>query len=150
MRLSITLLMLTICPLIFAQDGSDINYIKPENLDDSHIEKTCHIDFGSRSFRGQTLDTLELEVKGKLIKFVERRVDNGYNNWFKEQYLEAITPGKNPIIRLKYAKIDSLSSEKIHVTSILGYYRDGLPLDSITLIHHYYLRKNIAEILIKH
>ncbi len=149
MKLFIIILLLLLSVSIFAQDGSNIKYVTPENINNTLIGKTCHIDFGSESFRTLIVDTLEIEVKGQKIEFVEHRVDNGFDNWFDQQYLVALPLQKAYSVRLKSTKIDSLNSEKVYVTSILGYYRNESPLDTITIIKHYYLRKNIAAVLVE-
>jgi hypothetical protein len=132
-----------------AQDGSNIKYYDPTNLDDSLIGKYCHIDFGKESFRGQTIDTIEINVKGQLMKFYEHRKDNGFNNWFNEQYLIRVEDKNQSATRLKGSRIDSLSNDRIYVTSILSYYVNNSPIDTITVFQHWYERKNISKVLIK-
>ena len=149
MRLFVIILLLSIGASIFAQDGSNIRYVSLKHLNNSHIGKICHIDFGLRSFGGQTIDTIEIEVKGQKVRFVEHRKDNGFNNWFREKYLIALPIDKTFSKRLISSKIDSLNSEKIYVTSILGYYRNESPLDTITIIKHDYLRENVSTVLLK-
>lgn len=149
MKLFIILLLLLNSVSIFAQDGSNIKYVRPENINNTLIGKTCHIDFGSESFKTLIVDTLKIEVKGQKIKFVEHRMDNGFNNSFREQYLIALPLQKISSTRLIATEIDSLDSEKIYVTSILGYYHNESPLDSITIINHHYLRENVAAVLVE-
>lgn len=133
----------------FSQDGSDILYGEPKTLNESYIGKICHIDFGKPSgiYGRRNIDTIEINIKGKLISFVEHRVDNGYNNWFSKQYLEALPIKKNSSMRITSSRIDSLTSLRIYVTSFISYYHNDSPLDTITTIQHSYLRKNIAKVL---
>ncbi|MFC4634026.1 hypothetical protein ACFO3O_08915 [Dokdonia ponticola] len=149
MRLFVMILLLSIRASIFTQDGSNIRYVSPKKLNNSYIGKTCHVDFGSRSFGGQTIDTIEIEVKGQKVRFVEHREDNGFNNWFRQQYLIALPLQETFSTRLITTKIDSLDSENIYVTSTVGYYRHEYALDTITIVHHRYLRKNVAKVLIE-
>jgi len=132
-----------------AQDGSDISYYEPNNLDRSLIGKYCHIDFGKESFGGQVIDTIEINVKGKHMKFHEHRTDNGFNNWFNKQYLVQIADKNHLSTRLQNSIIDSLTPDKIYVTSTLSYYVNEAPIDSITVFQHWYYRKNISKVLIK-
>lgn len=148
MKLLLILLILINIP-VFAQDGSDIRYVNSENIDSGIVGKVCHIDVYSKSFRGLPIDTMEINVRGKKVKFIEHRVDNGFNNWFRDQYLIALPIYKNSSMRLISSKIDSLDSKNIYVTSIIGYYRYDNPLDTITVINHDYLRENVAAILLK-
>ncbi|WP_299762692.1 hypothetical protein [uncultured Dokdonia sp.] len=148
MKLLFIVLILINIP-VFAQDGSDIWYVNSENIDNGIIGKVCHIDVYSKSFMGRAIDTIEINVKGKKVKFIEHRVDNGYNNWLRDQYLIALPIYRNSSMRLISSKIDSLDSKKIYVTSVVGYYRYDNPLDTITVINHDYLRKNVAAILLK-
>ncbi|MEM8900747.1 MAG: hypothetical protein AAGC85_21715 [Bacteroidota bacterium] len=134
---------------LFSQDGSNIRYLKPEYLNKSFIGKSVHIDFGLRSFGGHSIDTITIIVEGKPIQFIEHREDNGYENWFERQYLIALPREDWTEVRLSHSTIDSISAEKIHLTSLLSYYHLENPLDTITIFNHSYLRKNIAEILIR-
>ncbi len=153
MKSLITILILIISPSIFSQDGSDILYGNPEILNNTHIGKLCHIDFGKKSSRSliksRDIDTIQINVKGKTVSFIEHRVDNHFNNWFSQQYLEALPLKKDSSMRLTSSKIDSLTPTKVYVTSVIGYYNYNSPIDTITIIHHSYLRKNIAQILFK-
>ena len=148
MRLLLIVLVLINIP-VFAQDGSDIWYVSPDKVDNSIVGKVCHIDVYSKSYLGLSIDTLEINVRGKKRKFIEHRVDDGFNNWFREQYLIAL-PIKEPYsTRLISSKIDSLDSKKIYVASVLAYYHYDSPLDTITTIKHDYLRKSVAAVLLK-
>ena len=131
------------------QDGSDIVYYNPADLDESLIGKICHIDFGRISFRGTVIDTIEIEVQGKLMKFYEHRVDNGFSNWFKDQYLLAYPTTEQNSVRLQDSRIDSLTIDKVFVTSILSYYAYNSPLDTITVFQHSYDRDKVAKVLVK-
>src|SRR4029453_8224914 len=73
-----------------AQDGSDILYLKPNQLDTSFVGDYVHLDFFNRSFHGKPLDTVRLFFNNAPIRFVEHRVDDGFNNWFNEQSLQSI------------------------------------------------------------
>jgi len=132
----------------FSQDGSDILYGKPEILNSSHIGKQCHIDFGKSSGPSRRqIDTIHINMNGKSVAFVERRFDNGFNNWFGAQYLEALPMKKDYSIRITSSKIDRLTNDKIYVTSYISYFKNGNPLDTITTIQHSYSKNNIAKIL---
>ncbi len=132
-----------------AQDGSNISYHEPNNLDHSLIGKYCHIDFGKESFRGQAIDTIEINVNGQDMKFYEHRTDNGFNNWFNRQYLIRIGDKNHLSTRLQNSLIDSLTPNRIYVTSTLSYYTNEAPIDSITVFQHWYDRKKISKVLIK-
>lgn len=104
---------------------------------------------GEISSRGQEADTLTINVHGQQMKFYEHRVDDGYNNWFTEQYLIAVTTEKQPKIRLESSKIDSLTTDRIYVISALGYYYNESPIDTITVVKHSYAKSNVAKVLVK-
>ena len=131
---------------VWGQDGSDITYVKPEDLDESAIGKECHIDFGRDSYWGRVIDTLEIMVKTRPIKFYEHRADDGYNNWLTEQYLVAMDHGIET--RLVSSKIDSLTTQSIYVQSVLEYYYKGSQIDTITIFEHRYDRQQVARILL--
>ncbi|WP_378172628.1 hypothetical protein [Aquimarina sp. SS2-1] len=132
-----------------AQDGSNIRYYETDKLDRTLIGKYCHIDFGKTSFGGQAVDTIEIDVKGQRMKFYEHREDDGYNNWFNKQYLIRVENKNHSSARLQNSRIDSLTSDKIYVTSTLSYYTNESPIDTITVFQHSYDKKNISKILIE-
>ncbi|QCX38189.1 hypothetical protein FF125_06995 [Aureibaculum algae] len=134
---------------LMAQDGSNIKYYEPDKLDSNQIGKLCHIDFGKISFRGQVIDTIEINVQGELMKFYEHREDNGFNNWFNKQYLIRVSTNKHSTALLQNSRIDSLTTDKIFVTSILVYYNYEEPADTITIIQHSYDKTNVAKVLVK-
>ena len=148
-KLTITLLGILFLFYVSAQDGSDIIYYNPENLNNTFIGKLCHIDFGKISFRGQSIDTIEIPINGKRMRFYEHREDNGFYNWFNKQYLIRIKDDTNILTRLQDSRIDSITSDRVYVTSILSYYVNESPIDSITIFQHWYSRKNIVKVLIK-
>ena len=131
-----------------AQDGSNIRYYEQTNLDSSLIGRYCHVDFGRESFGGRTIDTIEINVKGQKMKFYEHRKDNGFNNWFNEQYLIRAEDKNQTSTQLKNSRIDSLTTDKIYLTSTLSYYTNELSIDTITVFQHWYDRKNISKVLI--
>ena len=134
---------------LIVQDGSNIRYYDPDKLDNNLVGKFCHIDFGKVSFGGQIIDTIEVIVKGQQMKFYEHREDNGHNNWFDKQYLIRVGSKEHSMTRLQYSRIDSLTTDKVYVTSTLGYYHYESPMDTITVIQHSYDKNNIAKVLVK-
>jgi len=134
---------------LMAQDGSNIKYYEPTNLDSSLIGQYCHVDFGKESFGGRIIDSIEIKVKGQKMRFYEHRKDNGFNNWFNEQYLIRVEDKNQVSTRLQNSRIDSLTTDKIYLTSVLSYYTDESPIDTITVFQHWYERKNISKVLIK-
>ncbi len=133
---------------LVAQDGSNIKYYEPTNLDSSLIGKYCHVDFGEESFGGRIIDTIEIKINGQKMKFYEHRKDNGFNNWFNEQYLIRVKDKYQVSTRLQNSRIDSLASDRIYLTSVLSYYANKSPIDTITVFKHWYDRKNISKVLI--
>jgi len=144
-----TLIGVFIFSSLIAQDGSNIRYYEPEKLDDNLIGKFCHVDFGKVSFGGKAIDTIEINVKGQKMKFYEHREDNGFNNWFNKQYLIRVEDKNHSSTRLHNSRIDSLTSNRIYVTSTLSYYANESPIDTITVFQHWYDRNNISKVLIK-
>lgn len=94
--LAVLFVILFQCSFLFGQDGSDMNYVKLNDLNNKFIGRKLHIDFNQRSFcrcfdsrNKRVLDTISIEINGKTVQFKEHRVDDGFNNWFKDQYLES-------------------------------------------------------------
>ncbi len=104
---------------IFAQDGSDMKYVKPSDLNDSHLGRTLHIDFFRRSFSffgsPRDLDSIEIDLDGRKSRFVEHRVDDGFNNWFKDQYLEAVEIIDRSRLRIVRFELLKLAGDSIFV-----------------------------------
>ncbi|MFT6921638.1 MAG: hypothetical protein ACJA1C_000635 [Crocinitomicaceae bacterium] len=134
---------------VMAQDGSNIRYYEPNNLDSTLVGEYCHIDFGKISYGGHTVDTIEISVNGQQMKFYEHREDNGFNNWFNKQYLCLVEDERHSSTRIENSKIDSLTSDRIYVTSILSYYINESPIDTITVFQHWYDIENVSKVLIK-
>jgi hypothetical protein len=137
--------------LTFGQDGSDIRYFKFSDVNQSLIGQFIHIDFFNRSFAGGQIDTVSIIIDNKPTRFFEVRNDNGYNNWFSQQYLEAVQKVNGIIIRISKFKLETITSSSIQVTMYIDFY-DGtnnqLPDKSIQ--YPYWFNKNdIVEVLIK-
>jgi len=134
-----------------AQDGSDILYLKPNQLDTSFVGDYVHLDFFNRSFHGKPLDTVRLFFNNAPIRFVEHRVDDGFNNWFNEQYLQSIDRQDGLILRITKSRIESVTSELIWVTHFISSFdpnkKEPAPLATYT-IEVAYSKRMIAEVLV--
>lgn len=120
--LVITIFILGSVGFLFGQDGSNINYVKPEDLSDSQIGRIVQIDFYRKSRGllgnkqgGMDIDKVQLDIDGKQVEFVEHREDDGFNNWFSEQYLE--TADKK--LRIKEFKLLKIEEKTILVEAHL-------------------------------
>lgn len=140
---------------IFGQDGSDISYVETEKLDQSYIGRRLHIDFGQRSFGGfgtrKSLDTVAVDVNGRKIKFIEHRVDNGFNNWFSQQYLESVEEVEGLKLRITYFELLEINENDILVKAFFAYIdKKGriLPGKSFTKVLSFE-KKEITEFLFK-
>lgn len=128
-----------------AQDGSNIRYVKVDDLTERDIGTILQIDFYKSSKfrsradvgRGRSGDAVNLKIAEKDIVFVEHRNDDGYNNWIKEQYLES-RDGK---IRIREFKLLKLNEKTI---SLQGYFNVE-PFEQLFII----AKSDIAEILKK-
>jgi hypothetical protein len=116
----ITLVVLCVATSVVAlgQDGSDMNYISPEELTDAYIGRVMHIDFYRRSHgnlgqsgKGINIDSIELNISGKNVKFIEHREDDGFNNRFFQQYLES----SDKKIRIRQFKLVGLDEKTVTV-----------------------------------
>lgn len=110
-----------------AQDGSNIRYINISELDNYYVGKMVHLGFFNRSFRGLKTNDKKLnnkiiiEFKNKKIEFSEHRFDDGYNNWFSEQYLESTEFIDNSKIRITMCKIKEIKLDSIKVILFVEY-----------------------------
>lgn len=107
------------------QDGSDILYGNVSQLDESYVGDFVHLDFYSRSFRGAVIDTIAIVVGDNPIKFIEHRRDNGFNNWFHEQYLESLESMDGLTIRIEKFRLEKITIDSVFVMVFLEYYKQG-------------------------
>jgi hypothetical protein len=128
MRLSVIALVILIqCGFLFGQDGSDMNYVKSADLNESYIGRKLHIDFGQRSFgvidkrEGRFLDSVLIKVDDKTVKFIEHREDDGFNNWFSRQYLESIEKTNDLKLRIREFELLKINEKDILVKAFFVY-----------------------------
>jgi len=120
----LAILFLVLSESTYSQDGSDIIYLKLNQLDKSYIGDTVQIDFYRRSFGGLKIDTVQLVVENIYLKFKEHRVDDGYNNWFRGQYLESIEKINGYIIRVRKLVLKSFTSNSTNFILYFDFYTD--------------------------
>jgi hypothetical protein len=148
----LVLFLITIATnLVHGQDGSDILYLKADSINDSYTGKKVQFDFFNRSFGGLTLDTVSIDLNGRAVKFVEHRKDNGYNNWFSQQYLQSVDKINGYTLRLVYNQINRVTKDEIFVTSYFDLYRKNNKrvLDSTVSKEHSFKKSMITEVLVQ-
>lgn len=131
-----------------AQDGSNILYGSVDQLDKTYLGDFIHIDFYRRSFRGKMVDTVSIKIGGRQIKFLEHRQDNGYNNWFEEQFLIAVGINDDLSMRIPKSKLIKVTADSIYVTNYIEFYNKDGRLVSNREEEDKYSKKIIAEILV--
>jgi hypothetical protein len=148
-QLLIFLFVTTSWTALRGQDGSDILYTSVEGLDESYIGDFVHLDFYNRSFRAKSIDTVAIMVDGMPIKFVERRVDSGLNNWFQRQYLESLEKSNGVSIRIVKSRLDKITTNSVFVTNFLEYYKgDTILPERSKEIASEFQRTIIAQVLV--
>lgn len=131
-----------------AQDGGDMHYLKPQNIDKTYIGRQVYIDFHNETERfGQryssyrckdpNADKVLLKINSKKFEFIEHRCDDGLNNWFSEQYLETADRS----IRIREFRIIAVEEEKIKVR---GYFNIAPFEKEFT-----FRKSDIAQLLVK-
>ncbi len=148
---TILLILLSVWTTCLGQDGSDIRYIPIKKLDKSYIGKFAHLDFYNKSFMGLKPDTVVITIDNNPIKFFEHRIDNGFNNWFSEQYLSSLDTYDGYFIKIVKCKIDSITNNSIMVTNFLEYYdiKNNLCIDKSRQLTYWFKKQIIKEVLIK-
>ena len=143
-------ILLSISLVSYSQGGSNIQYVKPTDLNATHLDKPVQFDFYNRSFRGLYLDTVLVAVKDKSIKFLEHRTDNGHYNWFSQQYVQSIDSIGGYRLRLTHSTINGLTRDEILVTNYFNLFNsENHPLFETPFTDtNSYRRKSIAEVLI--
>ena len=106
---------------LIAQDGSDIKYVDINEIDESCIHKIVQLDFyhdSSNRFNFNNEDrndSIDIQLENKIIRFKEHRVDDGYNNWFSQQYLESIDYIEGAKIKIPMCLIEDVTADHIKV-----------------------------------
>lgn len=135
--------------ITLAQDGSDIRYLKIENIDTSYIGKTVHLDFYNPSFASHKIDTIAVLVNDKRVVFVEHREDDGFNNWFSRQYLEAIENAGQEKLRVTRSVIKEVAKDSILVTNYFDMFDGkGLVQGKSFIQDTWFSKKIITQILV--
>ena len=149
--LKIIFFLLTLWSKSYGQDGSDIRYFKVYGVDSSLSGKYVQFDFFRRSFGGRAIDTVTINIDDRPIKFMERRKDNGYNNWFSQQYLQSIDKINDETVRISKFKLDSITTNSFIVTMYLDFYdsNNGFLVDKSRDIKYWFDKKDITEVLVK-
>ena len=134
----------------YAQDGSNIMYSKVDQLDSSFMGTFVHLYFYNKSFGGRKIDTIIVEIEGYQQKFIEHRKDNGFNNWFQDQYLESLDKVDGELIRIVRSRLDKITNEFVFVTNYLDYYDENNKLvkEKSRELPASFPRAIIAEVLI--
>lgn len=92
-------------------------------------------------------DTIAIKIDNRQVKFIEQGRDNGYNNWFNEQYLESLDKIDGVKIRVVKSKLDKVTADSVFVTNYLEYYKDD-KLENSKQLKNVFSRKIIAQVLI--
>jgi hypothetical protein len=134
---------------VLSQDGSNMKYVKVDSLH-SYFDKTIQVDFFHLSHGTSIFDTVSISFKGTSVKFIEHRQDDGYNNWFFQQYLESLDSINGYRLRLVKSKLTSITRDEVGVINYFNFYNPGgkalleFPIEDSSS----YRKKSIAEILI--
>jgi hypothetical protein len=149
--LKIIFFLLTLWSGSYAQDGSDIRYFKVYRVDTSLVGRFIHFDFFKRSFRGQKTDTVTINIDNRPTKFIERRKDDGFNNWFSQQYLQSIDKTDEQAIRISKFRLDSITTNSFQVTMYVDFYDSNNRLvdGKSRQVKYYFDKKDIAEVLVE-
>jgi hypothetical protein len=149
--LKVIFFLLTLCSVSYGQDGSDIRYFEVSGVDNSLLGQFIHFDFFNRSFGGRTIDTVTISVGNSPIRFIERRKDDGYNNWFSQQCLQSIDKIDGQTTRVSKFRLDSITTNSFQVTMYLDFYDSNNRLfdDKSRQVKYWFDKKDIIEVLVK-
>jgi hypothetical protein len=149
--LKISIFLLVLWTQAFGQDGSDTRYFKTLSVDSSLIGQYVHFDFYNRSFAARKIDTVIITIDDRPLRFIEVRKDNGYNNWFSQQYLQALEKVNGQTIRISQFKLDNVTPTLFLVTMYVDFYDAGNKVsgDNSRQIKYQFNKKDIAEVLVK-
>lgn len=136
----------------FAQDGSDMLYVKTKKLDKSYTGRFAQLDFYNQSSGlNHVRDTVLITVNGVELPFVEHREDDRLNNWFYRQYLQAVDGGSGNAIRMVRCRIDAVTKDSVQVTAYFDFYtqKNALIAGKSIQQQYWFSRGMISEVMIK-
>lgn len=105
-----------------------MEYVKSKDLNESFIGRRLHLDFGRKypQTLGRSLpefwDTILIEVNGKKAKFTEHRVDDAFNRWFNEQYLESVDEIEGSKLRITQFELLKINEKDISVKAFFDFF----------------------------
>jgi hypothetical protein len=130
--------------------------LKPSELNKSEIGRDVQLDFGKPSnaislIKKMTPETVTIKFRGKDRVFREHRVDDGFMNWFIDQYLETVKPIDGQLVRITKNKLLSFSPTEIRVEVFFEFYTpSGNPVVGKTFTEeHTFSTDNISYVLVK-
>ncbi|SFU52378.1 hypothetical protein SAMN05216480_10612 [Pustulibacterium marinum] len=132
---------------LYAQDYSDISYLKFYQLTKAHIDKDCFVDINEVSRHRVDHDTIYIKVGTKRIPFVARRKDNGFVNEFKDLSLTYQQTDDAIELRIPALRVEGITNDSLYTSGVVSYYYNNNVLDTITAVKVAFDKKNIAEIL---
>jgi hypothetical protein len=149
--LTITILLIAFWTRMYGQDGSDIMYYKTSGVNSSLVGKYIHFDFYRESFHARAIDTVSIIIDNIPMKFIEHRVDHGYNNWFSKQYLQSLDKIDGQTIRITKFRLDSVTTNSFLVTMYVDIYNatNDLQADKSRKIKYQFDKKDIINVLVK-
>lgn len=157
MRLVLILFCLLTPVALLGQDGSNVRYLNPDEVNKTHIGSLVHLDFESRSFSfsypdtPRQLSTVKIKIDGKQVAFREHRVDDEFNSWFKQQYLEATAKTKSRTLRWIYCELIDVSDDAVRVRAFFDYFDSaGEAINGMSFTRDLrFTKAELAEVLIK-
>jgi len=135
--------------LSMGQDGSDIKYFETKAIDSTFIGKSVHIDFYNNSFAARKIDTVEIIVNNRPIKFIEHRQDDGLNNWFSRQCLTAMNYNEQEQLKIVKAVIIRVTEDSILVSNYFELHnKKNEPLPGKSFIQENWVDKKIISMVL--
>lgn len=155
--LFVTYVILILCGSLLGQDGSNMRYVKPTEINESFVGRRMHLDFGQKYVRsiGQInsdrWETVLIGVGERKLKFIEHRVDDGYNNWFHQQYLESVDEIEGLKLRITEFELLKIDEKDISLKAFLAYFDKAgkIKPDKSFVRELSFKKKEIAEFLVK-
>lgn len=156
---AVIFVVLVQCSVLFGQDGSDINYVKSEELNNSYVGQKLHLDFYkvTRNWLGvqkpspRIGEKIIVEINNKRVAFIENRKDDGYNYWFSQQYLESVEKVDGFKLRIKEFGLLEIQNDNISVKGFFVFVnKKGKILDEKSFTKELtFPKKDIVEYLVK-
>jgi hypothetical protein len=126
MKFNLLILSIFLTLKIFAQGGSDIQYLETKSIDSSYIGKEVKLDFVYHkvSHRATSMiqDTIKIKVSGDLFTIGEQRVRNVDMWYYSKQNNSCLNCDTNKYVLINRSYLSEIGTNRFKFKLLFDYY----------------------------